>query len=91
MAVAALAGLAMTASPLLGVHGVESALVLGILLPPFTAAAGARYVHAVRQSRAHERASRLLGRAAGAALVVLAIPVGLLAINSLRVRSCTPA
>ncbi len=91
MAVAALAGLAMTASPLLGVHGVESALVLGILLPPFTAAAGARYVHAVRQSRAHERASRLLGRAAGAALVVLAIPVGLLALNSLRVRSCTPA
>ena len=89
--VAAIASLAMTLSPLLGVWGVESALVLGVLLPPFAAAIGARYVAAVRRHGLLVRASRLIGRAAGTALLVLAVPVAVLGLNmAFRVPSCNP-
>lgn len=85
-----LAGLAMMPSPLLGVHGVESALVLGVWLPPFVAAAGARRVVRARRAGVSPPASGLLAGAVGRGLVVLLVPVALLALNALRIRNCSP-
>ncbi|MFW6031569.1 MAG: hypothetical protein ACOC9T_03170, partial [Myxococcota bacterium] len=90
LAAGLLAALAMAPSPLLGVHGVESALVLGIVLPPFVAAAAARQVIRARRLRVALRASRLLWGAIGMGLGVLAVAAGVLALNALRVRNCAP-
>ncbi len=85
-AFATLLGVALAWVPLLSVHGVESALALGLLLPPWVAATAAVYV------RRHwsKRGLDLMLRAMGAGLFLWAIPVALLALNSLRVRQCTP-
>jgi hypothetical protein len=82
--------LALLPSPLLGVHGVESALALGIVLPPFVAVAAARQVARVRQRGVAITASSLVGRSLGMAAGVLALPVAVLALNALRVRNCAP-
>ena len=83
--------MAMSLSPLLGVWGVESALVLGVVLPPFVAAAAARYVAALRRDGVHARSSRILAHACGMALVVLAVPLAVLGLNmAFRVPSCNP-
>ena len=57
--------------PLLAVHGVESALVLGLLLPPWVAATAARYTERNRSTRGID----LMLRAVGAGLLVWAVPV----------------
>ena len=90
LVVATLTGVGLCFSPLTGVPGVESALVLGILLPPFVAAVGARYVASIRRDGVHVRASRILGRSVGTALLVLAVPVAILLLDTLRIRSCNP-
>ena len=91
IAVAAALSLGMALSPLLGVWGVESALVLGIVLPPFVAAAAARYVAALRRDGVHARSSRIVARACGLGLVVLAVPLAVLGLNmAFRVPSCNP-
>ena len=85
-AFAAILGVALAFIPLLAVHGVESALALGLLLPPWVAATAASYVTRNRNDRGID----LMLRATGAGLGLWAIPVALLALSSLRVRQCAP-
>lgn len=75
--------------PLFGVHGVESALALGALLPPLCAALGARVAVRLR-AKAGASCAELVLQSAVSALVVLAAPVLVLAFNALRVRNCAP-
>jgi tetratricopeptide (TPR) repeat protein len=82
--------LALLVSPVLGVHGVESALVLGVVLPPFVAAAAVRQVAWIRRHGLAPSAAAILGRALGMAAGVLALPLLVLALNALRVRNCAP-
>ncbi|MGB8330095.1 MAG: hypothetical protein WCE62_08190 [Polyangiales bacterium] len=84
--VAAIVGVVLASVPLLAVHGVESALTLGVLLPPWAAATAADYTTRNRGIRGID----LMLRAMGAALLIWAIPVVLLALSSVRVRQCAP-
>lgn len=77
---------ALTRVPLLAVHGVESALALGLLLPPWAAASAASYTERNRGTRGID----LMLRTIGGALLIWAIPVALLAVSSLRIRQCAP-
>jgi tetratricopeptide (TPR) repeat protein len=86
-AFATLVGVALAFIPLLAVHGVESALALGVLLPPWVAATAASYTERNRGTRGID----LMLRATGMGLLVWLIPVLLLALSSLRVRQCAPA
>jgi tetratricopeptide (TPR) repeat protein len=86
VAIATLLGLGLAFVPLLAVHGVESALVLGLVLPPFVAATAASYAERNWGARGLD----LMLRAIGAGMVIWAIPVVLLALSSLRVRQCAP-
>src|SRR5687768_825108 len=90
LAIALLATLAMCSVPLLGIHGPESALVLGVLLPPMAAFAAARIV---QQLLATERGATLAiafeqTLLYGAALFLL--PLLVLALDALRIRNCSP-
>ena len=85
-AFAAVVGIALAFTPLLAVHGVESALALGLLLPPWVGATAASYAERNRDVRGID----LMLRAIGAGLSIWAIPVALLGLNSLRVRQCAP-
>jgi hypothetical protein len=88
-AVALLASIGMCFVPLLAVHGPESALVLGVLLPPMAAFGSARIVQRLRAAGASSlRLSMEAVLAYGAAL--FAVPLVVLALDSLRVRNCTP-
>jgi hypothetical protein len=82
-------GCVLCGVPLLGVHGVESALVLGALVPPLAAALGARLAIAARVGEPVS-ALELAQRAVVAGLLLLAAPVLVLALNALRVRNCAP-
>ena len=84
---AALVGIALAFVPLLAVHGVESALALGLLLPPWVAATAADYVQRHRDTRGLD----LVLRAVGGGLAIWAVPVVILAVSALRVRQCAPA
>ena len=86
VAFAAVLGMVLASVPLLAVHGVESALGLGLLLPPFVAATAASYTRRAHQTRGID----LMFRAIGAGLGIWLIPVLLLALSSLRVRQCAP-
>lgn len=88
--VAGLTGLLLCLSPLLGTPGVESALVLGIVLPPFAGAIGARVVDRLRREDGAPQAAELVADAVAGALAVLAIPFVLLALNTIRVPVCAP-
>lgn len=83
---AVLSGIALAFVPLLAVHGVESALALGLLLPPWVAATAARFTAEHRG----ERGIDLVLRSIGAGLLIWAAPVFVLAVSALRVRQCTP-
>jgi len=85
-AFAAVAGLVLASIPLLAVHGAESALALGLLLPPWVAATGARYTERHRETRGID----LMLRAIGAGLLIWLIPVILLGLSALRIRQCAP-
>lgn len=76
-------------SPLTGVPGPESALVLGLILPPFVCAAGARISIAAR-STGLVRAGELLERATWLAAGAIGIPTAVLCVNGLRVPWCAP-
>jgi hypothetical protein len=94
--IAAIAGGLMCLSPLLGAPGIESALVLGLLLPPFCGALGARVVVRLRGDEDDDAepivvpASRVLADVVFGALFVLAIPATILALDMLRVPICDP-
>lgn len=83
---AAVVGATLAFIPLLAVHGVESALALGLLLPPWAAATGANYSIVRRNSRGID----IMLRAIGAGLVIWAVPTVILAFNALRIRQCAP-
>ena len=85
-AFAAIVGVALAFIPLLAVHGVESALALGVLLPPWVAATAASYTERNREMRGID----LMLRTIGSGLLIWSIPVLLLALGSLRVRQCAP-
>jgi len=85
-AFATIVGVVLAMIPLLAVHGVESALALGLLLPPWVAATAASYTIQHRNTRGID----LMLRTMGAGLLIWAIPVLLLALSSLRIRQCTP-
>lgn len=89
LAVALLVGAVLSFIPLLAVHGVESAVALGALLPPLCAAAGARIAIAAR-SGPKIAGPALAGRAVVGGLLLLLAPVLVLALNALRVRNCAP-
>ncbi|MDQ3036056.1 MAG: hypothetical protein M3Y87_26885, partial [Myxococcota bacterium] len=76
-------------SPLTGVPGPESALVLGMVLPPFVSAAGARIAIAARGAGLM-RSGELLERALWVAMGTIALPIAILALNGLRVPWCAP-
>ena len=80
-------GIVLAFIPLLAVHGVESALALGLLLPPWVAATAASYTELHRSTRGID----LMFRAIGMGLLIWLIPVLILALNALRVRQCAPA
>ncbi len=83
-----LLGAAMCFTPLLGLHGVESALILGVALPPLCALVAARVGLALRDGRA--TAMERAAHGVAASLCLLLSPVLLLALNALRLRNCTP-
>src|SRR5688500_7908267 len=87
---AALVGIGLCFSPLLGVHGPESGLILAVVLPPWAAAIGARLVASVRKAGVAPDTGTLFGAAVIAGLTLLAVPVAILALNALRVRTCSP-
>lgn len=83
---ATLLGVALAWIPLLAVHGVESALAVGLLLPPWVAATAAQYTRTHGQTRGID----LVFRCVGTGLFLWAIPVVILALSSLRIRQCAP-
>jgi tetratricopeptide (TPR) repeat protein len=85
-AFAAIVGVVLASIPLLAVHGVESALALGLLLPPWVAATAASYTEQHRGTRGID----LMLCTMGAGLLIWSIPVVLLALSSLRIRQCAP-
>jgi len=90
VAFAVAVGAALCTSRLFGLHGVESALVLGALLPPWAAVIGARVVVSARRSTPHADAPALLIQSVAAGWLLLAPPLALLALNALRIRNCDP-
>ncbi len=86
-AFAAVGGIVLAFIPLLAVHGVESALVLGLLLPPWVAATAASYT----ERHPGLRGIDLIFRTVGMGLLIWLIPFLLLALSSLRTRQCAPA
>ncbi len=96
LGLAALVGLVLCASPLLGVHGVESALALGLSIPVLAAWQGARIGRkgkaesADSEDGSHLRAWAQIGRALGTSVTLLALPTALLGLNQLRIRNCAP-
>jgi tetratricopeptide (TPR) repeat protein len=86
-AFAAVVGIVLAFFPLLAVHGVESALALGLLLPPWVAATAASYTERHRGLRGID----LIFRTVGMGLLIWLIPFLLLAVSSLRTRQCAPA
>lgn len=85
----AVAAAGLQASRLTAIHGVESAVALGVLLPPAVALTAASWV-AEERARAAPELGRALRLAALAAVLQFALPLGLLALASLFVRNCTP-
>lgn len=90
VAFAVVVGAALCTSRLFGLHGVESALVLGALFPPWAAVIGARLVVSARRSPTPTDATALLLQSVAAGWLLLAPPLVLLALNALRIRNCDP-
>lgn len=90
VAFALVVGATLCTSRLFGLHGVESALVLGALLPPWAAVIGARVVVSARRSAAPADATELLVRSVAAGWLLLAPPLSLVGLNALRIRNCDP-
>jgi tetratricopeptide (TPR) repeat protein len=76
-------------APLTGLPGVESALALGLVLPPFVAAAGARIAIGARTTGL-DRPGQLLERGAWVATGSVLLPTAILAVHGVRVRWCAP-
>lgn len=83
-----LLGLSLAALPRLGTHGVESALVLGVFVPPVVAVAAQAIARAARPVAVS--AAAILWRATQAGVLIFALPFVVLALNGLRVGHCDP-
>lgn len=88
LGVSALSTLGLCLSPLTALHGVESALVLGLVLPPFVAADAARRALAARD--ASIATSTLVREALALGALTLALPFGTALIAAAFVRWCAP-
>lgn len=88
--VSALVGGVLALFPLVGLHGVESALILGLVLPPLVAAVGAATFASVAKFERPGRGIDVMARAMGAALLILAPAVVLLGANAIHFRQCAP-
>ncbi|MBX3275633.1 MAG: hypothetical protein KF729_35565 [Sandaracinaceae bacterium] len=86
LVVAGLAALALTLSPVIGAPGTESALILGLVLPPFCGAAGARIALRAQGVSVGE----LLLRANAVAALAFSISLGALTLGMLWVPVCAP-
>jgi len=86
MIVASITTLACFVSPLLAVHGVESALVLGLVLPSMLCLMACRIV----LMRGEGSIGSAVREAIDASVVVLAIPFFGLFFGALRARWCAP-
>src|SRR5262245_14336045 len=80
----------MCAVPLLAVHGPESALVLGVILPPMAAFGAARICQRLRASGQAISLRTLFEHALMFGALLFLLPVLVLALDSVRVRNCTP-
>lgn len=87
---AVLAVLALAPSALLGIPGVESALVLGIVLPPVIAGRIAYRVASASGAGVYREALPLLGRAFSSGLGTVLVASALLLLNAYRLRPCDP-
>ncbi len=90
LAIAGTATLGLCAVPLLGVQGPESALCLGMLLPPMAALVAAQLTSHARQRGDSSSVTQVLDAALGHALSLFVLPCVLLWLDALRVRNCTP-
>ena len=90
LGVGALVGVALAALPLAGSLGPESALVLGLVLAPLSAAFGAGVVRDARRRGLALPTSTIAARALGGALLIVAVPLAILLLNIVRVPSCAP-
>lgn len=85
-AFAVVTGVVLALIPLLAVHGVESALALGLLLPPWVAATTAGYARRHWRTRGLD----LMLQGIGAGLLLWAIPTAILTVSAVRIRQCAP-
>jgi hypothetical protein len=89
LAAACVLALAMCSVPLVGIQGTESALVLGVVLPPLCAYACTRITQRyVRMGIGS--LSGLFSRTLGFALALWLLPTLILWLDSYRVRNCSP-
>lgn len=89
LACSALTGIILCFVPLFGVLGPESALVLGVVLPPFAATVGARRT-ALARAQGGATAGQLFADAIGMAWLLCLAPIVILAANAARVKTCAP-
>ncbi len=85
-----LTGCVLSALPLFGVPGPESALVLGFLLPPWLALVAARWVIDARRKGRAASAPELINSVLLSTLLLLLAAGLVLELNSLRGPRCTP-
>jgi hypothetical protein len=85
-----LVGLLCASVRLLSVPGVESAFVLGLLLPPFVAAGACQAVWRASREGLGISAVRHLGRNLAFAVAVTALPAAILVAVGLHTRLCEP-
>jgi hypothetical protein len=89
LGVALCAALGMCSVPLLGIHGAESALLLGVLLPPMAAFTAAVLVRRLR-SQASQGLLRAFQYTLGFGALLWLLPVLVLALDGVRIRNCSP-
>ena len=90
LGVGTLTGIVLAALPLAGSLGSESALVLGLVLAPLSAAFGAGVVRDARKRQTGAPSAVIAARALGGALLIVGAPLLVLLLNILRVPSCAP-
>ncbi len=90
LGLAGLCALVLCGVPLLAVHGAESALLLGVLLPPMAAWVAARLTVLLRDAGGVQRVGQAFERALGYGALLFALPSLVLWLDALRIRNCTP-
>ena len=90
LVVSGVVALGLCLSPLLGAPGIESAVVFGLLLPPFAGAIGARIVDLLRQEEDRVEPAEVLADATSGAVILAALPTAILLLNTLRNPVCAP-